>query len=145
MEGEINIFKMKKIIKLKACNWNLLVFTVAILVSGIQLEVTGSEGLIPVWIHIALGLVFMGLVVYHIYLHFGASNWFKRFNLQKKPVTRILWWLAILTFVTGIIAALHWISSYTHSPLGGIHGKLGFVMIILSFAHIIKRFKFFTR
>ena len=76
---------MKKIQKLKLCNWCLLPITIAMLVSGIQLEATGSRGITSVWIHIAIGIIFAVLICYHIFLHFGKSNWFKKFSKQKKP------------------------------------------------------------
>ncbi len=48
---------MKKITKLKICNWSLLALTIAILISGIQLEATHSIGLTSVWIHILIGVL----------------------------------------------------------------------------------------
>lgn len=94
---------MKKIKKLKICDWCLLIMTLAMLVSGVQLEATDSRGATSVWIHIAVGILFFTLVAYHIFLHF----------------------------------------SFTHSPIGGVHGKIGFFMIILAIGHICKRIKFF--
>jgi len=135
---------MKKIQKLKLCNWCLLPVTIAMLVSGIQLEATGSRGITSVWIHIAIGIIFAVLICYHIFLHFGKSNWFKKFSKQKSPVTRILWWVALATFITAIVSTVHWVQSFTHASIGGVHGKLGFLMIILSIGHICKRIKFFT-
>ena len=134
---------MKKSTKLKICNWSLLALTVAILISGIQLEATHSNGLTPVWIHILIGVLFMGMATYHVYLHFGNSNWFSKFRKQKSQVTRILWWVALVTLITGIVAMIHWVTTFTHAPIGGVHGKLGFLMIILSIGHIAKRIKFF--
>ena len=125
------------------CNWSLLVATAAILISGIQLEVTHSSGDLSVWIHIIIGLLFMALVGIHIFLHFGRSNWFAKFSKLKSQATRILWWMTIITLITGIATAVRWIVTNTHSPLGGIHGKLGFLMIILSIFHIVNRLYFF--
>ena len=136
---------MKKITKLKVCNWGLLSLTTAILISGIQLEATHSNGLTSVWIHILTGVLFMGMAAYHVYLHFGKSNWFLKFRKQKSQVTRILWWIALVTLVSGVAAMVHWVTTFTHSSIGGVHGKLGFLMIILSIGHIIKRIKFFKR
>ena len=134
---------MKKITKLKVCNWSLLALTIAILISGIHLEATHSNGLTSVWIHILTGVLFMGMATYHVYLHFGRSNWFSKFRKQKNPVTRILWWIALVTLVSGVAAMIHWSTTFTHSSIGGVHGKLGFLMIILSIGHITKRIKFF--
>lgn len=134
---------MKKITKLKTCNWSLLALTVAILISGIQLEATHSVGMTSVWIHIVIGVLFMGIATCHVYLHFGKSNWFLKFRKQKSQVTRILWWVALVTLVSGVAAMIHWVTTFTHAPIGGVHGKLGFLMIILSIGHIAKRIKFF--
>ena len=136
---------MKKITKLKICDWSLLILTIAILTSGIQLEATHSSGLTSVWIHIITGLSFACLVAYHIYLHFGNSNWFSKIHNQKNQLTRILWWVSLITFITGIIASVHWLTTFNHAPIGGVHGKLGFLMVLLSMGHIIKRIKFFKR
>lgn len=118
-------------------------FTAFILASGIQLEATGSSSVDWVWIHIVFGTFFMALGFWHIYIHFGASNWFSRFHKLKSPVTRILWWITLLTLVTVVIATGHWLTSFTHSSIGGVHGKLGFMMIILCLCHIVKRIRFF--
>ena len=136
---------MKKITKLKFCNWSLLVATVAVLISGVQLEVSHSSGNLSVWLHIIIGLLFMGLVAIHIFLHFGISNWFDRLSKLKSGATRILWWMTLLTLLTGIATAVRWIITNTHTPLGGIHGKIGFLMIILSTFHIANRVYFFKR
>ena len=135
---------MNKIAKLKACDWGLLFLTAAILASGIYLEATDSRGLISIWIHIAVGMLFFFFIGYHIFLHFGNSNWFSRFHKLKSQFTRVLWWEALITFLSGIIACIHWIITFNHSPIGGIHGKLGFLMIILCACHIWKRIKFFN-
>ena len=118
-------------------------FTAFILASGIQLEATGSSSVDWVWIHIVVGTFFMALGFLHIYIHFGASNWFSRFHKLKSPVTRILWWITLLTLVTVVIATGHWLGSFTHSSIGTVHGKLGFMMIILCLCHIVKRIRFF--
>ena len=134
---------MKKIAKLRLCNWGLLVASASIFISGLQLEVIHSSGDLSVWIHIIIGLLFMSLVGIHIFLHFGRSNWFAKFSNLKSRATRILWWMTIITLITGIATAVRWIVTNNHSPLGGIHGKLGFLMIILSIFHIVNRLYFF--
>lgn len=135
---------MNRITKLKICDWSLLIITAATLASGIQLESMGAEA--PqswVGVHIAVCTLFMGLCAWHIQLHFNRSNWFARFSKVKSPVTRALWWVGLLTLLTGIIAAIRWIASPGHSPIGGIHGKIGFLMILIAMGHIVKRIKFF--
>lgn len=136
---------MKKITKLKICNWSLLLLTLAILISGIQLEATGSRGFLSVWIHMGIGIFFFMFVAYHFFLHFGKSNWFSKFHKLKTQFTRVLWWVSLIALITGVVAAIHWISTTGHSPIGGVHGKIGFLMIILAVCHIYKRIKFFRR
>ncbi|MDE6577787.1 MAG: hypothetical protein K2J82_02320 [Muribaculaceae bacterium] len=134
---------MNKKEKLKILNVGLLPMTLAILASGIQLELTESSGTGSVWTHIGIGIVFMTMVVYHIYMHFGNSNWFARFSKLKSQFTRILWWVSLITLFSGVIAMIHWFVSQEHSPIGGIHGKIGFLMILMAIFHIGKRIKFF--
>lgn len=134
---------MKQSDKLKICNWTLLIFSALILISGIQLEATGSRGIMSVWVHALIGLIFSGLVMLHVYLHFKWKNWFSLFNKIKSPVTRILWYAFILTFVLGIAAWKRWIVEGQHSVLGGVHGKIGFLLMAIAICHIIKRIKFF--
>lgn len=78
-----------------------------------------------------------------VFLHFKRSNWFAKFQKLKKPATRILWYLYCLMLVLGIAAFIHWIISCHHSPLGGIHGKIGFIMIAFAIGHTVKRIRFF--
>lgn len=134
---------MKKITKLRLADSLLLVITVLILISGIQLEILHGAGRLWVILHIIAGLLFFGFIGWHIYLHYGWKNWFKRFQDQKNVVTKILWWIGIITFVSGVIAIIHWAGGLGHSPIGGIHGKFGFLMIVFAIGHIIKRIKFF--
>lgn len=44
---------------------------------------------------------------------------------------------------TGLAASLDWLGSGIHGPIGAIHGKIGFLMILLVIGHIVKRKKFF--
>lgn len=134
---------MKKSLKLKICDWSLLALTATILASGIQLEATDGTPAWTVWLHIAIGVPFMALSGWHIWLHFGKSNWFTRFHRQKSRLTRILWWATLATLASGIIATAHSLGSFTHGHIGGVHGKLGFLMIILSVCHIVARIRFF--
>lgn len=134
---------MKKSAGLKLCNWVLLVASAAILISGAQLEIIHCKDEFSVWLHVFIGLLFMALVGGHIYLHFGKSNWFVKFSYLKSGATRVLWWTAILTLISGVACAARQFATNTHTPLGGIHGKLGFLMLILSIFHITRRIKFF--
>ena len=136
---------MKKATQLKTCNYTLLFLTIAALASSIQLEATHSQGIRPVWLHTIVCLAFMITVVWHLYLHFKWNAWIKRLRSQKSHVTK---WLAIfsfLTVITAIVTFIHWGTTYEHSPIGGVHGKLGFAFLALSIGHTIKRIKFLKK
>ncbi|MDE6300247.1 MAG: hypothetical protein K2M19_00840 [Muribaculaceae bacterium] len=134
---------MKKSEKLRLCNRILLLLVVVMLLSAVQLEFTHSSGVWPVWVHIGLGCLFMAVIAVHIYLHFGRSDWFAKFRKQKSVVTRILWWLTVIVALSGLVAFAHWLASGVHAPIGGVHGKIGFLMLAFALGHIIKRFRFF--
>ncbi len=61
----------------------------------------------------------------------------------KSRVTRWLAILAFLTFISAFIALVHWVGEYMHSPIGGIHGKIGLVFLVLAIGHTVKRIRFF--
>ncbi len=136
---------MKKITKLRLCDWTLLAMTVVMLGSAVQLEVTSGQDICWVWGHVVLGIAFMMLVCWHLQLHFNWGNWFVRLKKQKSHVTKWLAVLAVLTLVSAIVATGHWIGEYAHSSIGGVHGKIGFVFIALAIGHTVKRIKFFKR
>ncbi len=123
--------------RLKVCNRSLGIVLILMLVSGIQLEATSGRHVWSVWVHIALGIILTVLLLYHIYLHYKSGNWFARFAKNKNTVTRVLWWVFLLTAATGFAATAIWIAGQHHSPLGGIHGKIGFLMFIVSAIHVI--------
>lgn len=135
---------MKKMQKLKVCNWVLLIMIIPVLVSGIELEATSGSNYASVRCHIVIASIFLLLTVWHISLNLSWSGWFKKFSRLKSPVTRILWWLFLLTALSGIAAEIHWLATYAHSPVGAIHGKIGFAMLIVAIGHTLKRLRFFA-
>lgn len=132
---------MKTAQKLKLCNRTLASILVLILASGVQLEATSGKYGWSVWFHIILGILLCVLSCYHIYLHYKFGNWFSRFAKNRNAVTRILWWIFLLTMVSGVAATVVWIGGHGHSPLGGIHGKIGFLMAIAAIFHVGKHIK----
>ena len=100
---------MKFLAKLKICNRSLLIASVMMLASSIQLEATRSRSALFVGIHVFIGLIFCVLVLSHVYLHFKVSNWFLKFNKLKKTVTRILWYIFLLTIILGLATLIHWL------------------------------------
>ncbi len=134
---------MTKAKKLRLCDWMLAFATAFILASSTQLEITDSRNIMWVWIHVIIGNLFFANIAWHLYLHFSWKSWIKRLRKQKSQVTRWLAVFALLTIISGIVAIFHWIGTYAHSPVGGIHGKIGFVFLIIAICHTVTRIKFF--
>lgn len=133
--------KMNTASKLKLCNRFLGCVIVMMLASGIQLEVTSGQYVWSVWLHIILGILLTVLSVYHIFLHYRHTNWFTRFRKNRRTATRILWWVFLLTVISGIAATVSWLNDGDHSHLGAVHGKIGFLMVVLAITHVIKNLK----
>ena len=93
------------------------------------------------WVHIALGLVLTALAFYHIFLHYRKANWFARFAKNRNTSTRILWWVFLLTAVSGLAATVAWVGDNLHSPLGAVHGKIGFLMVIVAIVHVARHIR----
>ena len=129
---------------LKWCDWSLALLLVFTLASGVWLEVAHAGSKMAVFIHITVATVFMSDVIWHIYLHFGFKKWLNKFG-KMKIYTRILWWVYVLTFLSGIAAAVHWLITMHHSPVGGVHGKIGFVMILMAAGHALRRRVYYVR
>lgn len=127
--------------KLKICDRSLGLTLILILVSGIQLEASSGSHEWTVWLHIGLGVVLTALSVYHIFLHYRFSNWFARFRKNRNKLTRMLWWVFLLTVVSGLAATAVWIAGNAHSHIGGVHGKIGFLMVIIGIIHAVRHKK----
>lgn len=135
---------MKKITKLRICDWSLMIVTGLMLVSSIQQE-GWWLGMRFVWLHIALGIAFFVLIGWHLQLHFQWKNWFGKLRRQKSHVTKWLAAFGALTLLTAIAATIHVFITWRHAAIGGWHGKFGFVFIALAIGHMVKRFKFYKR
>lgn len=132
--------RMDKRTELRVCDWSLLVMTIAVLISGIQLEVTDGRALPWVWVHIVVCSLFIALIIRHIYLHFKWRNW-KTGLFGQRRLTKWMSIFGLLTSVSAIAATVHWVLSNTHTGIGGIHGKIGFVFLILIVVHTAERIK----
>lgn len=139
------MMRMDKKTELRVCDWSLLTMTIAVLISSIQLEVTGGRALTWVWVHVVVCSLFMALIVRHIYLHFKWRNWKTGLFGRSRRLTKWMSIFGLLTLVSAIAATLHWIFTDTHTGIGGIHGKIGLVFLILIVVHTAKRIKFFCR
>ena len=111
------------------------------LASGIQLEATAASYAWSVWVHIVLGTLLTILSICHIYYHYRFSNWFARFAKNRNTATRVLWWAFLLTVISGFAATIQWLVENGHSSIGGIHGKIGFLMVIIAIIHAAKHIR----
>ena len=142
---------MNKREKLRICNISLLIAALLVLISGILLEIADGNGIeaVPYTSYVILHIVFVAimalLVTWHLYLHFGKNKWWQKANNLKSHVTTGLFKLALLIAVTGLISLICFCIVPEHSTFGGIHGKLGFVFIVVAIGHTAKRRKWFTK
>lgn len=131
-------------------NLALSALGILMLASGIMLETLHGQSLwfpfdVCAWLHAAVSLVFFILAVCHIHLHWGkVSRWLSGFrNTRRKPV-KVLFVLSLLTFATGIAAVVAHVV-HGHTTLGGVHGKIGFVMALLALFHVVRRRRWFRK
>lgn len=137
---------MNKRSKLKVCNLLLIIFTVLMFASSIQMEVCGGEGLwglsFSAWMyfHCTLGILMLLLVIEHLYLHFGKSNWLTK----AKGLKRQTKWLSVIfsvLLVISVVVFVHIIVLTEHSSIGAVHGKIGFLFLLFCIGHTTKRWK----
>lgn len=129
----------RRIAKLRLCDVTLLSLTIIMLVSSIQLEITGGNSPLWVWAHIVAGTLFVIGILWHCQLHFGNKGWLRR--LRKRYS-----WLAsffLLTLVSAAVATAHWLTVGLHSMPGAVHGKIGFIFLAIVIGHTARRFRFF--
>lgn len=130
---------------LKQCNRVLLVTTLLILASSLQLEINSHAPVLWVWIHIVTGILFLSLICRHIYLHFRWNNWIMRLIRKRRGVVRWMTVSGLLLILSACIATIHWTATTAHTVVGAIHGKIGFIFILLTIIHIIRYRRFFIR
>lgn len=119
------------------------------LASSIQMEVCGGEGLwgfsFPslMYLHCILGALMFVLVIEHIYLHFGKSNYLakaKNLKMQTK-------WLCIvfmILFASSVVVFVRIILLPVHSTIGAVHGKIGLLFLLFCIGHTVKRWKWIS-
>ncbi len=134
---------MTKKSKLRLCDWSLLLLTIAIFASGIQLEINPTGATIWVWTHIVIGLLFFCGIFWHIGLHKSGKKRVESKNKNRRNRHAVMGVFFLFTLLSGIIATCHWIGTYLHSTIGGIHGKFGFLFIITVISHIARHRRFY--
>lgn len=95
-------------------------------------------------IHLVICLPMLLFVCVHLWANCGnMAQWFAKIRRQKWQ-TQWLFWLSVLTFVSGVAAMVVYFS-HGHTPVGGIHGKLGFGALALMVWHTCKRLKWYQK
>lgn len=137
--------------KLKICNISLLAITPAVLATSIILEashgapVFGLKFNLWVIIHLITVLAMTGLVCWHLRMNWGKiSGWAKKFTGKASGASKALAILITFTALTGLAAIPQWLI-HGHSTTGGIHGKIGFIFILIAIVHTIRHRKWFKR
>jgi len=142
---------MNKRQKLLMCDWGLVLIAFLTLASAVQLEACGGQALwglsFMTWviIHIVLCVTMMVMVAWHMYLHFGWREWVEKLRKTPKKPTRILALVAALVLLTGLVATIMILVHAEHTSFGGVHGKIGFLMLAIAIGHTIKRAKFLKK
>lgn len=129
---------------LRIVNFLAVVAFVLILLSGLQMEISGGADFYGIsfanymiW-HCIIGIVFCGLVGFHLYLNRKAFQISK-----KKGAMKWLMNIFIVSALTGVIVIFVVLRhNMQHSSLGGLHGKIGFLFLIFTFVHIIRHKNF---
>ena len=135
--------------KRRICNISLLAIIPAVLATLIILEASqGAEVLglkFNVWviIHLVTVLAMIGLVCWHLRMNWGRiSGWAKKSTSKASSASKTLAILISLTVLTGLAAIPQWLI-HGHSTIGGVHGKIGFLFILVSLIHTIRHRKWF--
>lgn len=135
--------------KLKICNISLLAITPAVLATSIILEASHGKSVLGLkfnfWviIHLVAVLVMTGLVCWHLRMNWGRiSGWAKKFTGKASGASKTLAILIAFTALTGLAAIPQWMF-HGHSTVGGIHGKIGFLFILVCLIHTIRHRKWF--
>ncbi len=136
---------MKKITKLKLCAWVLAALTIVMLASGIQLEINPAGLPLWVWLHIVFGIAFFAFIFWHLALNRSAVRMMCSKAKSKIPKKGTRWLSAffLLTLISAVVATVHWCINPVHSTIGGIHGKIGFVFIVMVIVHTCRHSGFF--
>jgi amino acid transporter len=123
----------------------LCLMLIIVFVNSLSQEILGGRplgevsNLALVIFHLVVCFSLMGLSFVHIKAHYGKlSNWK---NALSKGRNHTKWVLAfaVLAIVTGVVSTVTYFS-HGHTPLGGVHGKIALVSLLLMTGHLVKRF-----
>lgn len=137
--------------RLKTCNYALLATTLPVLASSVILEASHGNPVFHLpfnfWacLHIIAATIMSGLVTWHLKLNWGkVMEWKRRFSFQASKASKVLSMLIAATSLTGLISIPQWLL-HGHSIIGGVHGKIGFLFIIIAISHTFRHRKWFKK
>ena len=136
---------------LRLCNHALLGLMPLSLASGLWLEYLQGEpfgatsNTLWVSIHLLVSLLMTLCVGWHLQLNWGTmQRWYNRFKTHHSKAIRFITIVFLLTTLTGIIAIPLWLAQ-GHTGLGGVHGKIGYLLALVLFLHTKKHWRWFSR
>lgn len=137
--------------RLKTCNHALLALVLPVLASSVILEASHGNPVFHLpfnfWVilHIIAVTVMSCLVIWHLRLNWGkVTEWKRKFSSKASRVSKTLCILIAATSLTGLAAIPQWLL-HGHSTLGGVHGKIGFLFLIIAIFHTHHHGKWFTK
>lgn len=130
---------MKKKTQLRLCGYLLLALLLMAAASSIQLEATGGNP-VWVWLHVVVCSIFISVIIWHVCLHL-------RWKVMTDKPGWLRWILSVglLMSISAIAATAHWLAMPHHSVIGAIHGKIGFIFLILALVHAIRHRRFYMK
>lgn len=138
---------MNKRTKLRLCNIFLFVLLLVLIASIVAVICCGHDGMLGLplqaWthLHITWAIILLVFLVWHLHLHFGWKKWRTKISKLKSPATPKLYWLMWLAVISGLAAFIVNEILRIHTPLSGIHGVIGVLVILFSLGHVVKRRK----
>lgn len=142
---------MTKLKQLKIANTILLILLPLILFSSIQMEISSGDSFAGIsfqWIviiHVVINIIAILCTLWHLYLHFEWKNWISKIKKLKSVNAKTIIIVTCVVFISGMISLFHLLPSWQHGTIGGIHGKFGFLFILLGIYHIIQRWKWIKK
>ena len=91
-------------------NISLILVGILVLLSSIQLEMAEGYSFFDIefnyWVilHLIITIIISVLIYYHLAIRWGGvSNWIRNFKKIKSKQVKLLSWLFLITFITGVL------------------------------------------
>ena len=144
---------MNKKRKLKICNLALLIAALPVIITsialytgiGLRYNLCGITRPGAVAAHCFFAVIMLALVAYHLFLHFGNTNWWLKAAKLKSHVTTMLFRIAVINLICALAAFISYWFILGHNTICDVHAFIGFIFILIAIGHTLKRRKWFTR